>query len=307
MNIARTDLVSSSRHRLQRTLGKSVEMTGIGFFTGMDVKLIMHPAEEHHGIVFQRTDLPGSPLVPANIEHTIKRERRTAVANGEAVIELTEHLLAAFYGMQVDNCLVQINAPELPGCDGSSRAFVDAIWTAGIVEQNAFRACWQVDRGFRVEGEDGNGDVVARPLSQRQLVLDYRLDYGLNSPIPTQSFQLEITPESFQNELSFARTFVLEQDVKVLRSQGYGQRVTEKDLLVFLPNGDVLGNQLRAPDECARHKMLDCLGDFALLGCDLYGQFNAFRSGHRLNREVVRVLKTHQYQSSGLMGRRRIA
>ena len=101
---------------------------------------------------------------------------------------------------------------------------------------------------------------------------------------------VEITPENFVNQLAYSRTFIPEADVEALRAQGFGSRTTARDLLVFGPEG-IIDNELRAVDECARHKILDCLGDFALIGCDLFGHFNAYRSGHWLNREVIRCLK----------------
>jgi UDP-3-O-[3-hydroxymyristoyl] N-acetylglucosamine deacetylase len=289
-----TQLSQDSPCRLQRTLRKPAEIQGVGFFTGADVSMTLLPADENHGIVFQRTDLKNSPLIPATIEHTVERHRRTAITRGDASVELTEHLLAALYGLQVDNCLVQLDAPELPGCDGSAQAFVDAILQTEIVNQSAARSYWCVERELGIGDPDVKGDVLAKPSPQQTLEITYQLEYDGHSPIPSQSLHLEINPETFLSELSYARTFVLEEEVQALRDQGFGKRVTEKDLLVFQADGSILGNELRAPDECVRHKMLDCIGDFALFGCDLYGKFHARRSGHRLNRKVVRKLRIQQ-------------
>ena len=132
-------------------------------------------------------------------------------------------------------------------------------------------------------------------MNNNGLAITYQLDYGDRSPIPPQNLTIEITPESFVREIAFARTFVLESEVAALQAAGYGRRVTHQTLLVFDANGRVIDNELRAPDEPVRHKILDCIGDFALIGADLRGYFNAYRSGHRHNHDLVRrILLTHQ-------------
>ena len=287
MNGHATTSTERASPRRQRTIRQPAEIRGIGFFTGADVTMRLLPAAENHGRVFQRVDLPQQDLIPATIENTVPRQRRTAVAVGGAVVEMTEHVLAALYGLRIDNCLIQLNAPEPPGCDGSAQRFVDALLNAEIVEQHAPQMTFRVDREYRVAA--GNSEVTARPLARDSLAIGYQLDYGPQSPIRPQILNVEITAETFVAELAFARTFVLESEVEALRAQGFGLRVTEKELLVFGPDG-VIGNRLRTPDECVRHKILDCLGDFALLGCDLFGQFNGYRSGHQLNRELIGMM-----------------
>ncbi|MBW3540495.1 MAG: UDP-3-O-acyl-N-acetylglucosamine deacetylase [Planctomycetes bacterium] len=281
--------------RRQRTIQRPVEVRGIGFLTGASIRLRFLPAPPGHGIAFRRIDRLGlgADPVPATIEYTVPRERRTAIERGGVTIEMTEHVLAALYGLRVDNCLVELNGPEPPGCDGSSQAFVEALFQAGFEEQDAPRDVFVVRRGLRAVDEKRGAEVAARPLSPPALVVGYDLDYGPASPIPAQALALEITPESFARELAAARTFVLEAEVKALKAQGYGRRTTARDLLVFGRDG-VIDNAVRFPDECVRHKILDCLGDFALMGCDLYGEFRARRSGHRLNRELIRGLKLSQ-------------
>lgn len=276
--------------RFQNTIARTTAVSGVGFFGGADVTLRFCPADDHHGIVFQRVDLPGKPEIPATIEYTAPRFRRTAITDGEAVVEMTEHVLAALTGLQIDNCLVQIDAPEPPGCDGSSLAFAEALLGAGIVEQTSRRKQITLDREYRIHGDDRSSEVAAKPLSRSALTISYHLDYGPRSPVPAGTIAVEISPATFLEELAFARTFVLETEVQALQAQGYGRRVTAKDLLVFSEQG-VIDNSLRTPDECVRHKILDCLGDFALIGCDLQGHFSAFRSGHRLNREMIRRIR----------------
>lgn len=277
-------------HRLQRTIGRASELKGVALFSGADVTMRFLPACPGHGIAFRRVDCPGSHSIPARLEYAVPRHRRTAIEHQGVVVELTEHVLAALAGLQIDNCLVQLDAPEPPCCDGSSVAFVDALLQAGIVEQDELRESFTVQSPVSVRDDNGDAEISAKPLSRRTLAITYHLDYGVRSPIVPQTLTVEISPETFLGELAFARTFVLESEIAALRERGYGQRTSTSDLLVFGQNG-VIENQLRADDECVRHKILDCLGDFALLGCDLYGHFNAYRSGHHLNREMLRRLK----------------
>lgn len=278
--------------RHQQTLAEPVETQGVGFLTGADVTIRFLPAAPYHGIQFQRLDVPGSEPIPAHIDYAVPRDRRTALATRDVTVELTEHVLAALAGLQIDNCLVQLDSVETPGCDGSALAFVDALLGTEIVPQNEPRLCFVVEHPTETIGRNGMM-ITALPSKTGSLTIEYVLDYGADSPIPQQQFCLEITPESFVHELAFARTFILESEIKALKEAGYGRRTTEKDLLIFGTDG-IIGNALRAQNECVRHKILDCLGDFSLIGCDLIGHIRAERSGHQLNRELVRELKrTH--------------
>lgn len=289
-----TDNPEPNSHREQNTIRRPADVSGIGFFTAADVTVRFLPAPPDHGIAFQRIDLPASDPIPALIEYTVPRQRRTAVEYHGATVEMTEHVLAALAGLQIDNCLVQINGPEPPGVDGSSAPFVEALLEAEITGQGTLRRRLRIEKAVTVRAEDGRSEITARPAPHGDLALEYRLDYGARSPVPAQEYAIRVSRQSFLSELAFARTFVLEAEVDALRKQGYGRRTTAADLLVFADDGTVIGNQLRAGDECARHKLLDCLGDFALLGCDLAGTVTASRSGHRLNRELVRrLIKAH--------------
>ncbi len=171
-------------------------------------------------------------------------------------------------------------------------AFVEALLSTEIVPQNEPRVCFFVEQPTEIRDEDGS-HILAVPSVSNTLTIEYQLDYGADSPIPAQCLSLEITPKSFVHELAFARTFILESEIKKLRAAGYGSRTSEKDLLIY-GKERIVGNTLRAKDECARHKMLDCIGDFALMGCDLIGCFRAEKSGHRLNQKLVRkLIETH--------------
>jgi UDP-3-O-[3-hydroxymyristoyl] N-acetylglucosamine deacetylase len=266
-----------------------VETSGVGFFTGADVNLRFLPAPPHHGVQFQRIDVPGSEPIPAHIDFAVPRPRRTALANRDVVVELTEHVLAALAGLEIDNCLIQLDAGEVPGGDGSAMMFVDALLSTEIVPQDEDRLCFVVEHPTEVRTADGSL-VVALPDPAGALTIEYVLDYGPDSPIPYQEMQVAITPETFVHELAFARTFILESEIAGLRAAGYGSRTTEKDLLIYGEDG-IVGNSLRAQNECVRHKILDCLGDFSLIGSGLVGRFLATKSGHELNRELIRSLQ----------------
>jgi UDP-3-O-acyl N-acetylglucosamine deacetylase len=275
--------------RLQRTIRQSVETTGIGFLTGRDIQIRFHPAAVNQGIEFRRADCPGSPPIPARIEFAVHRQRRTAIERGGIAVEMIEHVAAALAGLWIDNCIVELDGPEPPGFDGSSQRFAEMLTSAGIVEQSATRPVFVLPETVFVAEPEDDSEITYTSSARTGLSISYRLDYGPRAPIVAQKCSVEVTPETFLRELAFSRTFVLEAEANALRAAGYGARTGPRDLLVFGPSGPI-DNELRVPDECARHKILDCLGDFALLGCDLQGHIAAYRSGHHLNRTMVRKL-----------------
>jgi UDP-3-O-[3-hydroxymyristoyl] N-acetylglucosamine deacetylase len=272
--------------RNQRTVAERVSVFGFGFWSGRDVHLEFRPAEPDTGIVFVRTDV-GQARIKAVVANRIETPRRTTLTCGRVSVEMVEHVMASLAGMQIDNCEVWVNEAEMPGCDGSSLPFVEALAHAGAVEQPAPRPRLVVRSVTRL----GNDDtwVEARPDRDGGLSLKFRLDYGNASAIGRQTLQLAVNPETFRRELAPARTFVLREEADWLVARGLGKRATYQNVLVFDANGPV-DNELRFRDECVRHKALDLLGDLALSGCDLAGHFIAHRSGHRLNAELVRAL-----------------
>jgi len=283
--------------RAQQTLACSVEVEGFGYWTGRDVKVRFRSAPANTGIVFVRADLPQPKRISAIVERRIEMPRRTALAADGATVEMVEHIMAALAGLNIDNCEVWVDGAEMPGLDGSAQAYVEALQSAGIVEQDAVRAQLIVDDVTRV-GNDESW-VEARPVRTRCLQVRYRLDYGSESPIGRQTFEMRVTPDSFRKELASARTFILEAEADWLRKQGLGARVTFDDLLVFGDTGPC-NNALRFEDECVRHKALDLIGDLALAGCDFVGQIIAYRSGHRLNAELVKALLAEGQVLGGL-------
>jgi UDP-3-O-acyl N-acetylglucosamine deacetylase len=274
--------------RPQRTIRRSTEVRGFGLFGGADVTLRFLPAPEHHGIAFQRVDLADQPRIPALIQYVQPRPRRTVIGRGSATVEMIEHVMGALAGLWIDNCLVQLDAVEPPALDGSSDGFTAALLDAGITPQRALRRVCRIDFSETLTSPSRNGSIRLVPSTDERLSLTFDLDYR-DAPIGRQSCRLDCTPDSFVRDLSFARTFVLWFEAEALRSKGLGRRATPDNVLLFGPHGPIDG-VLRAPNECARHKALDCIGDFALLGCDIVGQIHAEQSGHDLNHDVVRRL-----------------
>ncbi len=247
------------------------------------------PAEPNTGIVFVRGDLAHPTRIPVGVENRIEAPRRTVLRYGGASVEMIEHVMAALGGLHVDNCEVWVDAPEMPGLDGSSLPFVEALLGADPIAQDATRATLIVRDVTRL----GNAEswIEARPGAASMLSMKFHLDYGAGNAIGRQTLTLAVTPDSFRRELAPCRTFMLKAEADWLLAQGLGTRATLQDLLVFDANGP-LENELRFRDECVRHKALDLIGDLALAQCDFVGHFIAYRSGHRLNAELVRVLMT---------------
>jgi UDP-3-O-acyl N-acetylglucosamine deacetylase len=273
--------------RKQRTISRSVSVSGFGFWSGRDVTVEFRPGEPDAGIIFVRRDLASQPRIRAVVANRIETPRRTTLNSGGVSVEMIEHVMAALYGLQFDNCEVWVNESEMPGCDGSSEPFVAALETVGVVEQSALRSRLVVQNITRL-GDDESW-VEARPSTNGGMSVKFRLDYGSGNAIGRQTLQLLVTPESFRRELAACRTFVLEEEAQWLVARGLGQRATYQNVLVFGKDGP-LENELRFRDECVRHKALDLVGDLAMAGCDLVGHFIAHRSGHRLNAELVRAL-----------------
>jgi UDP-3-O-[3-hydroxymyristoyl] N-acetylglucosamine deacetylase len=273
--------------RRQQTIVHRTRVEGFGYWSGKDVRVEFRPAPIDTGIVFVRADQDPPVRIAATVDRRFEIPRRTAIRSGNARVEMIEHILAALAGLQIDNCEIWVDQPEMPGCDGSSQAFVRALDEAGVAPQNAARPTLVIRDEIRLG--DVDSWIEARPASSPGLHLKSRIEYSKHPAIGRQTLSVAVTPQSFRAELSPSRTFLLKSEAEWLRSQGLAQRATAQDLLVFGDEGPV-DNELRFEDECVRHKLLDLVGDLALGGCDIHGQITAHCSGHRLNAELVRVL-----------------
>jgi UDP-3-O-[3-hydroxymyristoyl] N-acetylglucosamine deacetylase len=280
--------VTRPSYRFQRTIAHPVETQGVGFLTGAMVRMRFLPALAGAGIHFVRTDLRNRPTIPACVEEVTGTKRRTTLGWPPAQVSMVEHVLAALAGLRIDNCAIELNAPEPPGMDGSSRRFVEALNAAGCVLQSERRAIWSVDEPMQVQS--GPAMLTLHPPEADELKISFLLDYGPHSPIALQRHTEVVTPETFAGQLAMCRTFLLEIEALELRRQGLGQRITAADLVVFGAHGPI-DTTLRFANEPARHKILDIIGDLSLLGHDLCGHVIAHRSGHPLNVELARALR----------------
>ena len=273
--------------KTQQTIERPAEIKGRGLFTGEEVAVRFKPAPVDAGVVFVRVDGSSSARIRAHISNVTKRARRTSLRNGTMAIETVEHCLAALHGLGIDNVEVELNGGELPGGDGSSLAFVDALRAAGISPQDSERKPIVIQDTVRVC--DGDAELIAVPTGRDGLEILYDLDYGPDVSIPRQIFALQLSEQSFCGQIASARTFLLEEEARQFQAAGLGQHLTYNDVVVIGPEG-IIDNEFRFPDECVRHKVLDLVGDLYLAGRPLHGKVIARKSGHALNHELVRQL-----------------
>ena len=280
----------------QKTIRAPVDRTGVGVNTGNRVAVRVRPADADAGIAFVRTDLPGAPAIPVEPASVANEPRRTVLRRDGAEVQMTEHLLAAVAGLGLDNLVVEVDGPELPVGDGSARHFVEMLQEAGTVEQDRPRRTLTLRKPISVA--DGSATVVALPAAEG-LTLAYTLDYD-DASIPTQHVELALTPDSFIADLAPARTFVFEREAQALLDAGFGRAASYHNTLVVRPDGSVVDNQLRFPDEFARHKALDLLGDLTLAGTGLVARIVAVKSGHLQNVRLAELLFNHAVPSDAV-------
>lgn len=271
----------------QRTIGREVPVKGVGLHSGAKVTMALKPAPDDTGIVFFRVDLPGKPAIkasPENIKPRSDSMRYSYIERDGVKVATIEHLLAAVSGMAIDNLYVEVDAEELPGCDGSSRDFVQAISAAGIKEQEASRQYFVIKEPIFVE--ENGASLIGLP--DTGFSISYTLDYS-HPRIGSDFFQFAAAPESFAADIAPARTFCLAEEVEALHKAGLGKGSSYETALVVGPEG-VIGNTMRFKDEFVRHKVLDLMGDLFLLGQPIRGRIIALKSGHSLNLRFVRKL-----------------
>ena len=274
---------------MQKTIQKAVSRDGIGLHTGEATTVTLHPAEPNSGIVFVRTDLAGRPEItvgPETAHYDPLHGRRTILKSGDVEVHSMEHLLAAIAGLGVDNVRVEVSGLEVPEPgDGSALPFVEAIRAAGIVEQGVPRRAIKIHK--TIVFRSGDVEILAIPSSEFRI--SFTIDF--NHPVVgTQFLSLEMTNGVFESQIAPARTFVLERDIKALQAQGMikGGRM---ESAVVVGEKEILNpDPLRFPDEFVRHKVLDLMGDLALLGRPVLGHIIAIRSGHATNVAFVQRL-----------------
>ncbi|HET8656783.1 MAG TPA: bifunctional UDP-3-O-[3-hydroxymyristoyl] N-acetylglucosamine deacetylase/3-hydroxyacyl-ACP dehydratase [Longimicrobiaceae bacterium] len=262
----------------QQTIATPQEMEGVGLHTGATVKLRVLPAAVDAGVLFRRTDLPGAPEIAALAGNVTTTDMGTTLAQGDARVHTVEHVLSAIAGAGIDNVIVEIDAAEPPAGDGSALPFLKLLGRADRVEQDAPVRAVVPDEGFFVR--DGDSEYVVAPADDLELSVTIEFDHPL---IGRQHTSLRVEPEGFAEEIAPARTFGFTRWLDDLRARGLARGGTPENAVVLTDDGLLEGQALRFPDEFARHKALDLLGDLALIGARLRAHVVARRPSHRGN------------------------
>jgi UDP-3-O-[3-hydroxymyristoyl] N-acetylglucosamine deacetylase len=261
---------------VQTTLARPVSYNGIGLHAAEDVHMVLRPAPADTGIVFVRTDLPGKPSVPARLSYVTNTMRATTLENGICKVFTVEHLLSALYGLQIDNCIVEMDSAEPPVADGSSLIFVNLIKQAGIMGQQAPRKVYTVQKQHLIQEDD---KFIA--------ILPYdglRITFTSINPHPllgVQFMDVIIDTKKYVEEIASARTIAFTQELEMLAKMGLGKGGTIENVVVY--DEKTCLSKLRFDDELVRHKILDILGDISLIGTPVQGHFIAVKSSHKLN------------------------
>ncbi len=272
----------------QRTIKRPVALEGIGQHTGKKTSLNLRPSPADSGINFIRVDLPNKPLIniqSLDLGTTSAKSRRTTLKAGEIEIDTVEHLMAALSALAIDSIIAEVDSAELPGLDGSAKGFFDALKGAGVKELEAESKALAVKEPVWVEDEGSFLGIFPGG--------ECKVSYALSFTKPTvfdEFFATVVNEKTFEKDIAPARTFCFEEEALALLKMGFGKGADYNNTLVIGVDGPVR-NTLRFPNEPARHKVLDLIGDLYLLGRQLKGHVVAIKSGHKLNVELVRKLR----------------
>ncbi len=282
----RYELTGSMPAEKQKTILREASISGIGLFTGEKVSLKICPAPPNSGIVFQRIDLPGKPEIPATLSYVRETPRCTRLASEKASIHMVEHLLSALKAMGVDNARIELDGPEIPAGDGSALIFVDLIEKIGLQTQNAPRGFLKVSQPLY--WSEGDIHLVALPANEFRL--SYTIYYPQSPLLRSQYYSFSLSPEAFRAEIASCRTFSLYEEILPFIEKGLIKAGGLENALVI--KGDQIMNPggARFPDEMVRHKILDLIGDLALLGVSLQAHVIAIRSGHASHIAFAKLL-----------------
>ncbi len=277
------------RIRPQQTLKKEVSFSGVGIHTGKEVEIRFCGAPENTGIVFQRMDLPGHPKIPATASYVQDTSRSTTIGIEKASVQTVEHVLAALHAYQIDNLIVQVNAGEPPAGDGSSKPFVEMIESAGIEELGADRQVLSLEKPLYFSENETH--LIALPAEGFRV--SYTLHYPESLVIRSQYFSSPVTPALFKEGIAMCRTFALYEEITALMDLGL-IRGGSLDNAIVIKGEEILCKEgLRFPDEMARHKALDLIGDLALVGFPFEAHIIAIRAGHRANVALAKEIMNH--------------
>src|ERR1700719_1328859 len=274
-----------STPEFQQTVGKVAGFTGTSLHTGEKVTLKLQPAPVDHGIKFKRKDLQDEPTIDAKIDNLKTVERATTIGEGSVRVHTVEHVLAALFAMGVDNAIVEMDANEPPIGDGSAQPYVDVINRAGVAAQEAPRKLFNVRESMHVEAKTG-ALLVLLPDETFRISCTQA---GPNNRF-TQFLSTEITPAIYEREIAPARTFVYYEEVEALMEKNLIKGGSLENAIVVRGEAVLSKEPLRFPDEFVRHKILDIIGDLALIGNRIRGHLIAVKPGHGANAELVRAL-----------------
>lgn len=271
---------------LQRTIRKMVKVDGIGLHTGAPASLVFRPAPANTGIYVIRTDLPGSPAIPVQAQNVQATQMATTLGGTEFSVSTVEHCLSSLAAFRIDNLFIELSGPEIPIGDGSARVFMEALLSAGMVDQEEARRYAYVTRPIFY----GDGDKHAYVVPYNGLRVSCTIDFP-HPRIGRQRMDLDINETTFARDLADARTFGFLKDVEALRAKGLARGGSLENAVVLDHDSILNQDGLRFPDEFVRHKVLDALGDLVTLGMPLMGHLVLYKAGHDvLNRLVQKIL-----------------
>ena len=262
----------------QRTLDKAVSCSGIGLHSGKTVHLTLKPASANHGIKFARKDLPDNPCIPARFNYVVDTSLATVIGSDGVIVSTIEHLMACLAGLSIDNVIVELDSYEVPVMDGSAGPFTRMILEAGIRELEAPRHFFMLKEPIELE-QDGKF-VGVYPDDTFKITCHIEFDHPL---IRSQSCTIEVIDHVFEHEVSGARTFGFLHEVEYMKRYGLARGGSLDNAVVIDENKVVNDEGLRYQDEFVRHKLLDCIGDFSLLGMPILGHIITRKSGHAFN------------------------
>ncbi len=262
----------------QQTIKTPASCSGVGVHSGKTVGLTIKPAPVNHGIRFVRTDLPGRPGVTAHFNNVVDTSLATVIGAEGCIVSTVEHLMAGFTGMSIDNAIVEVNAYELPIMDGSAGPFTQLIKSAGILGQEGNKCYFKVNTPISLS-ENGKS-VTVYPADEFRITCTIAYDHPL---IGTQTCDFVIDSETFEQEICAARTFGFLHEVEMMKRYGMARGGSLDNAVVIDGNHVLNEGGLRYPDEFVRHKVLDCIGDFSLIGMPIMGHVVASKSGHAFN------------------------
>lgn len=301
----------------QHTLGGSFTLQGKGLHTGLHLVVTFNPAPENHGYKVQRMDLPGEPIINAVAENVIETTRGTVLANGDVRCSTVEHALAALYALGVDNCLLQVNGPEVPILDGSAEVYVENIRQVGIVEQEAEKDYYVVRQEISIHDEQTGSDISIVPADSFSVTAHIAFQ---SKVLNSQTATLDALAD-FEQEIAPARTFCFVREVEMMLAAGLIRGGDLDNAIVIYENQktqaelDQLADRIGAPhhdaaelgylqtkplmweNEPARHKLLDIIGDMALIGRPIKGHIVANRPGHTVNNKFARLVRQESLKS----------